>query len=85
MNTTLARMAKKKAPPSTDAEPAGEKPRTDTVRVEADLARMATITSIALGVSVSDLLSPMIRPALTKRYKEVVRRMNAELPDCDHA
>jgi hypothetical protein len=66
---------KPKKPP---AEGPGRKP-TAVVRVEADLARMLSIISTATGEDISDILSPLVRAHVERRYAEVVRQLGQEI------
>jgi len=72
---TLPRMGKKKSP----EQPTPSKQPTDVVRVEADLARMLAIISTATGESISDIISPILRPLVSRRYEEVVRQLGEEV------
>lgn len=77
MTVTLRRMAKKQPRPERSA-PAK---RTDTVRIETDLAHKLTIISIQRKVAVSDLLSPHIREWVERLYRDTVKQMHQEIGD----
>jgi predicted HicB family RNase H-like nuclease len=61
-------------------KPATQKQGTDTVRVERDLAEMATIVAIRRKISVSELISPHLRPFIEAEYASEVKEMNKQLP-----
>lgn len=73
MQSILDRMPKRAT--KTDDAPKG----TETVRIDRDLARMLTVISIQDGVSVADILSPLVRDHVTARYKKVVQKMHDDL------
>jgi len=72
MQVTLDCMPRRAKPKTDDSAPKG----TETVRIDKDLAKMLTVVSIQEGVSVSELLSPLVRDAITTRYRAVVKRMH---------
>jgi hypothetical protein len=59
-------------------EPGKPKSTTDVVRVEADLAKMANVIATVEGISVSDLISPHLRPFLKKRFAEAVEKLRKQ-------
>lgn len=72
---TLDRMGKKK---QTDSEQLGadiEHPVTAVVRVDGDLAYMLGIISQATKEKVSDMVSPLIRVYVERRFSEVSKRL----------
>jgi hypothetical protein len=81
---TLPRMARKKSnQKQTQQGPQGEqaRPGTSVIRVESDLVRMLGIIATATGAEVSAIVSPLIRPAVERRYAEVIQQLYGELPD----
>jgi hypothetical protein len=54
------------------------RPPTDTVRIEADLARKASIIATVTGTSVSDLLSPVLRPFIEREFAKAVDKLAKE-------
>jgi hypothetical protein len=63
--------------------PAGEPPPKGTaaVRVEADLVRMLNVICAVTGEFASDILSPLVRSHVERRYKEVVRQLGKEVEE----
>lgn len=59
--------------------PPAESAKTDTLRVDEDLAKMVTIISIRRDVSASKIVSPLLRPLIEKLFAEVVDEMNREV------
>jgi hypothetical protein len=55
-------------------------PKSEPIRVEPDLAKMATMIAIRRNVSVSDLVSPLLRPLIEAEYRKEVKAMYGELP-----
>jgi hypothetical protein len=74
---TLPRMPRRAKKPDSAQE--APRPGTTTVRIAADLARMLSIISSALGEDVSEILSPHIRPFVEARYAEVVKQLGQEI------
>lgn len=70
MPATLSRMGRKKKP---------EEAQTAVVRVDADLARMASIIATATGRDVAAVLSPHLRPHLEREYAKVVATLGQEI------
>ena len=77
MSNTTGVMARPKRKTTEPAPTGGGK--TETIRVEQDLAQMATIVSIKRGITVGELVSPVLRPFLEEEYRKTVRKMNSEL------
>lgn len=76
MLNTIALMPRKRAAAGEDAT---KVTKTDTVRVDGDLAQMATIIAIRRKTSVAELISPQLRPFLEAEYAKEVREMNREV------
>lgn len=68
-------MAKKKS------DSAVEKKPTAVVRIEADLVRMLGIISSATGQDVAEIISPLLRSPVERRYSEVVQQLGKELKE----
>ena len=75
MGATLAAMPRK---PKKKADGQEARPATDVVRIEADLARKVSIIATVTGTSVSDLLSPHLRPFIEREFAKAVQKLNAE-------
>lgn len=76
---TVARMPRKRNDSS--AEGAGASPRaqgTDVVRIDADIVQQINIIIAAEGGSTAQLLSPLLRAPIAKKFAEVVKRLAAE-------
>jgi hypothetical protein len=72
-------MAPRRKPASPEQAVERQTAKTDTVRIEADLAEMATIVAIRKKIAVSDLISPHLRPFLEAEYASTVKAMNSEI------
>ncbi len=59
-------------------KPEEERKPTASIRVEADLAQMLTIITTVTKENTSDIISPLIRSAVEKRYDEMVKRLAQE-------
>lgn len=71
MAGTMARMGRKKNTP--------EESQTAVIRVDADLARMASIIATATGRDVSSVVSPLLREQLEREYAATVERLGSEM------
>ena len=60
-----------------------EATKEQTIRVEADLARMAHAVIAIRGGSVSKLVSPVIRPFLLRTYAEVIKSAADDLMEAE--
>jgi len=80
MPDTLVSVPRRKKPETESAGPAVQSgTETETVRIDKRLARMLTMIAIRRGVSVSDLLTPQIRPWVEELYRKTVLEMASEL------
>lgn len=70
MAATLTRMGRKKKP---------EEAQTAVVRIDADLARMASIIATATGRDVAAVLSPLLRAQLEREYAKTVATLGQEI------
>jgi hypothetical protein len=53
------------------------------VRIEKDLATMARLVSSRRGIAIADYLSGILRPVITRDYRQTVRELDSELKDSD--
>src|SRR5262245_29216469 len=74
---TVARMPKKRKAPAGAEPPKG----TAAVRVESDLARMIAVIAAVSGEAASDIISPILRPAVGRRYRDVARQLGREVEE----
>lgn len=79
MSSTTPTVGKRKPKSEATADSAPAEKTSSTIRVDPDLSRMATIIAIRRGISVADLISPMLRPALMRLYREAVLDMAKEV------
>lgn len=67
------------AVPASDPRPAGRPPKptgsTTQVRMDPDIAALAKVVASVEGVSMTDLLSGILRPILKERSKQAGRKL----------
>lgn len=62
-----------------DLPPFFQSPSTAVVRIDADLARMASIIATATGRDVAAVLSPLLRSQLEREYAKTVATLGQEI------
>lgn len=77
MQATIAVMPRRKKSDLTVDETSS---KSDTIRVEGDIAYMATIVATRRKISVSELVSPHLRPFIQTEYAKEVKAMYKGLP-----
>lgn len=58
--------------------PRKSKDKTEPVRLKADLVHKVQVICAHSKIAAADLLDPLVRPFVERRYKEVAKKISAE-------